>query len=225
MADAWFRPVAAGRHRLLSDEERPACSWFEKMAAMKRISASDAISVGTAWVNLPVVPNKTMATSNRLRIEPLRAAHAEVMYPIQLDERIYRYIPTRRYATLDDLAERFRKLEAGSPDPGQAWLNWCLFLREDGSAIGHLQASISLVDRAAWVAYVLTPGAWGHGYATEALAWLLDHLASACHVDLARAQIDSRNTASLAVVQRLDFERKRDVTESGSVDHVYEKSI
>ena len=31
-------------------------SWAHRMVAMKRISVSSAISVGTAWVNLPVVP-------------------------------------------------------------------------------------------------------------------------------------------------------------------------
>jgi len=155
----------------------------------------------------------------------LRVAHVEAMFPILLDERIYAFIPTRRHITPAGLAERFRKLEAGSPDPGEEWLNWCLFRRDDGSAIGYLQATVSQTDRAAWVAYVLTPGAWGHGYATEALDWLLKHLAIAGRVDLARAQIDSRNAASLTVVERLKFEKKMDVVEDGVVDYVFERLV
>ena len=166
-----------------------------------------------------------MQTTKRLRIEPLRESHAEALFPALLDERIYAFIPARRHLTAADLAERFAKLAAGSPDPGEQWLNWGLFRRDDGAAIGYAQATVSVAERTAWVAYVLTPAAWGQGYATEALAWLLQHLACAREVERARARIDTRNVASIAVVQRLQFEKTQALVEDGVVDHVYEKSL
>ena len=45
------------------------------------------------------------------------------MFPVLLDERIYRYIPGKPYTSVGGLAERYRRLEAGSPDAGEQWLN------------------------------------------------------------------------------------------------------
>jgi len=161
----------------------------------------------------------------RLKIDPLREAHAQAMFPVLLDERIYRYIPGKPYTSVGGLAERYRRLEAGSPDESEQWLNWCLFRLSDGMPIGNLQSTISIPERAAWVAYVLSPEAWGQGYATEAMFWLLSYLKDTGLVDVARAQIDSRNVASQAVVEGLQFERSADVMEDGAIDFVYEKLL
>ena len=61
------------------------------------------------------------------------------------------------------------------------------------------------IDRS--IAYVLSPDAWEHGYATESLPWLLNFLKATGAVDIARAQIDDRNAASQRVVERLQFDR------------------
>lgn len=164
-----------------------------------------------------------MILTARLKIEPLRESHAQAMFPTQLDERIYRYIPGKPYASVSALAERYRRLEAGSSDPDEQWLNWCLFRLSDGTPIGSLQSTISVHERAAWVAYVLSPGAWGQGYAKESMLWLLSYLRAAGTVDVARAQIDCRNAASQAVVEGLQFERRANVVLGGAVDFVYEK--
>jgi RimJ/RimL family protein N-acetyltransferase len=147
------------------------------------------------------------------------------MLPVLLDERIYRYIPGQPYTSAAGLAARYRRLEAGSPDASEQWLNWCLFRRVDGTPLGSLQSTISIPERAAWVAYVLSPEAWGQGYATESMVWLLDYLKGTGIVDVARAQIDSRNVASQAVVEGLQFDRKADVLEDGTIDFVYEKLL
>lgn len=166
-----------------------------------------------------------MNTTSRLRIEPLRESHAQAMFPLLQDDRIYRFIPDKRYGAVADLAGRYRRLEAGSPDPGEQWLNWCLFRHDDGRAIGTLQATISVRDRAAWIAYVLAPDVWGQGYATESVRWLLGYLEATGIVDVARAQVDGRNRASQAVVERLRFRRAADVMEDGNVDFVYELQL
>jgi len=147
------------------------------------------------------------------------------MLPVLSDARIYRYIPGKPYASVGDLAERYRRLEAGSPDASEQWLNWCLFRLSDGMPIGNLQSTIAIPERAASVAYVLSPVAWGQGYATEAMLWLLSYLKATGLVDVARAQIHSRNFASQAVVEGLQFERGSDVMEDGAIDFVYEKHL
>ena len=176
------------------------------------------------WNGAPA-KGRSLNVTARLKIDPLRESHAQAMFPRLLDERIYRYIAGKPPASVAALAERYRRLEAGSSDPGQQWLNWCLFRLDDGTPIGSLQSTILVRERVAWVAYVLSPDAWGHGYARESLLWLLGHLETAGTVDVARARIDSRNTPSQAVVQALRFERRADVVEDGAVDFVYEKRL
>lgn len=166
-----------------------------------------------------------MQTTRRLRIEPLNETHAAALLPVLHDERIYPYIPDRRCDRVEDLAARYRRLAAGSGDPAEQWLNWALFRQTDGQAIGVLQSTVSVNERLADVAYVLSPAHWGNGYATEALAWLLQHLAARGTLDTARAQIDERNTASLAVVRRLGFAHVRTVQEETSTDEVHQRSL
>lgn len=156
---------------------------------------------------------------------PLRESHATAMFGALSDARIHRYIPGQPYPSVAALAERYRRLEAGSPDPDEQWLNWSLFRLDDGAPVGSLQSTISAGDRSAWIAYVLAPRFWGQGYATESVRWLLDHLEALGTVDVARAQIDHRNVASQAVVERLRFERGADVLEDGVVDFVYERRL
>lgn len=91
-----------------------------------------------------------------------------------------------------------------SPDGTELWLNWTVF--EGQQVIGTIQASVTLVDQSAAVAYVFGPMFWGQGYATEAMRALLDFL-SGLGVGRARANLDTRNVASARLVERLGFVR------------------
>jgi hypothetical protein len=79
-----------------------------------------------------------MIETQRLRCEPVRIEHAETMYPVLLDPRIYAYLPERPPVSIDALRRRYEVLSAGkSPDGSEHWLNWMLFLRATGEAIGY----------------------------------------------------------------------------------------
>lgn len=143
----------------------------------------------------------------RLTLEPLRAAHAALLFPILADARLYTYVPDAARATVALLSERFGELERGAP-PGEneIWLNWLLRRRDDGAAIGTLQATVEPGGRA-WIGYLLTPPAWGHGFATEACAWLVAELARRHGVRDIMASVDVRNARSIAVLERVGFAR------------------
>ena len=51
--------------------------------------------------------------------------------------------------------------------------------------------------------YSLTPGAWGHGYATEAARAVLEYGLGPLGLPEVLAEVDEGNTASVAVVKRL----------------------
>jgi ribosomal-protein-alanine N-acetyltransferase len=143
----------------------------------------------------------------RLRLEPLERAHAEALFAGLADARVYRFIADGPPADVETLRSRYARWETRqSPDGRERWLNWALFLPAERRYIGHLQATV-YADGEADVAYVLRADAWGHGYAREAtramIAWLRAHQ----RVGVVRATVDTRNRASIALLEALGFGR------------------
>jgi ribosomal-protein-alanine N-acetyltransferase len=143
----------------------------------------------------------------RLRIEPLRAAHAPLLFPVLADPRIYAYVPDEIHATVESLAARYAFLERGAPQ-GEAdvWLNWALQRADTGAWVGTLQATVT-PDSHAYIGYVLGPLAWGQGFATEACKWLVADLQKRYVLGEIRATVDVRNLRSVRVLERIGFRR------------------
>src|SRR5881392_2854460 len=88
-----------------------------------------------------------------IKLEPQTAAHAEEMFELLSDPKIYRY-EGKPPSSLESLRERFQRLESRrSPDGREQWLNWVIRL-QGGEAAGYVQATVHEDGRAA-IAYVL----------------------------------------------------------------------
>ncbi|MDB5045131.1 MAG: GCN5-related N-acetyltransferase [Deinococcus sp.] len=145
-----------------------------------------------------------LLTTPRLRLEPQVAAHAPVMAAALADPRSYLYIPGKPPADAEALRRRFAHQESRrSPDGSDLWLNWVVLSGQ--TALGTVQATVHLAQRTADVAYVFAPGAWGQGYASEAVRAMLSFLHSGLEVEEFVAHLDTRNVASRRLVQRLGF--------------------
>jgi len=141
--------------------------------------------------------------TERLRIEPLAARHAEELFEPLSDPALYRHVPRGPPASLDELRARFRRLSSRrSPDGAERWLNWVL--RAGARPVGWIQAT-ARGDGAAEIAYSVFAGAQRRGYATEGVAWMIGWLRSALGVAHLRATVDPRNAASIALLGRLGF--------------------
>ena len=147
------------------------------------------------------------ARTARLRLEPLQASHAPLLYPLLADPRLYAYVPDAAYTSVALLAERFAMLERGAPKGSdELWLNWVLLRLDDDTAVGTLQATVRPgID--AWIGYTLVTSGWGQGYATEACAWLVADLPLRYGVVEILASVDVRNAKSIALLERLGFGR------------------
>lgn len=167
-----------------------------------------------------------MMKTEHLSIEVLRPEHAELLFGELRDERIYLYIPERPPVSVEVLKARYKQLVAG-PSPGskERWLNWIMFAASDGAPVGTLQATVLFEERRSYVAYVVFPRYWRQGIAIEGLAWLLEHLRSNHAVDLALAEINVRNDASLAVMRRLGFSYSETIRSGECEDHVFVKRL
>lgn len=163
--------------------------------------------------------------TDRLIVEPLTPDHAVELFEPLGDARLYQFIPDQPPAGVAALRARHQRLAARrSPDGAELWLNWVL--RAGADAVGTLQATVT--GPRAHVAYVVFTAHQRRGYATEATRWLVDWLAAALDVTLARASVDARNAASIALLHRLGFALTATAPSDdtpGATDHTFELTL
>lgn len=143
----------------------------------------------------------------RLILEPLVVSHAHALYAALQAPELYRFIPRDPPPSPDSLAARYAILATRhSPDGHELWLNWVLRLRETDVYVGTVEVTV-YPNRTAELAYQVFPPFWHHGFATEACTRVLAHLVADYQVSRVAAEIDTRNAASMHLVERLGFTR------------------
>ena len=144
--------------------------------------------------------------TERLQLRPLVASHADALFEGLHDRRLFAFVPGEPSASVEHLRERYTKLAArASPDGTSDWLNWALWCIPEDRYIGFVQATIP-ATRIPTIGYVLFYDAWGKGYAREATSAMIAHLASHYHTHEIHATVDTRNAASIKVLEGLGFE-------------------
>lgn len=143
-------------------------------------------------------------TTQRLWFDPVTAAHADEVFPVVSDPRIYTYLPEQPPSSVDALRKRYEFLSRRkSPDGTEIWLNWILRLRETNDPIGFYQATVRAASCS--IAYGIHPKHWRRGYATEASHTIITHLFETYGVASVTTEISVRNEASIRLVKRLGF--------------------
>jgi [ribosomal protein S5]-alanine N-acetyltransferase len=156
---------------------------------------------------IPAVATETVLETPSLSIEPLLSAHAVRLYEGLKDERLYEFIPQNPPASPQALEDRYQGLSSRrSPDNSEVWLNWALRARRSGDYVGVLEATVH-ENLTATIAYMVFVPFQGRGVAVEACRRLLAHLFEDYRVSVVAAEIDTRNVASIALVESLGFER------------------
>ncbi len=164
------------------------------------------------WARHAQVGHAKLETE-RLRLEPLQESHAVELFDLYSDPRLYEFIPQGPPASLAALQERYRFLSSRqSPRGDEGWFNWATRLKVEGICIGCIQITLRNDDRAQ-IAYDLGTAYWRNGYATEACSRIIAALFES-GVREVWAELDTRNVASIRLLERLGFDRgalKRDV--------------
>jgi [ribosomal protein S5]-alanine N-acetyltransferase len=139
-----------------------------------------------------------------MRLEPLLPMHAAAMFELLSEPALYRHTDDEPPASEQALHERYQRLATRlSRDGRQHWLNWVLRL-PDGALAGYVQATV-MPDGDAWIGYVLSPVHGGRGLATQAVEVMSRHLAQAWGVTRLLASVETGNTPSIRLLQRLGF--------------------
>lgn len=141
--------------------------------------------------------------TERLRIQPLRPEHADGLFPVLDDPRVGRWIGGPPAADVEQLRAVIARQQAGPPAdrPDERWWNF-LVEADDVGPVGTLQATV--YRGWAEIAYVFGPRGWGSGYATEAVRWLVGHLADDDVVEL-WAAVHADNAPSRRLLDRVGF--------------------
>jgi len=140
--------------------------------------------------------------TRRLMLTPLRSEDAGPMAMALSDVRLHEFIGGTP-ASPAELTARYRRMVAGSGDPGEIWLNWIVRLRESSEPVGTVQATLTRQDGrwAAAVAWTVGVPWQGRGYAAEAadalVTWLISQGAA-----VVTANIHPDHHASAAVAMR-----------------------
>lgn len=145
--------------------------------------------------------------TSRLRLEPLQADHARILFADLQDSRLYRYFPQDPPSSVDSLAERYEKLQSRtSPDGKELWLNWVIRRKEDGAHVGTVEATVK-DNGTADLAYFVFSEYQRRGVAREACERVIAWLSAELGVRTVAATIDTRNAASIALVESMGFRR------------------
>lgn len=145
--------------------------------------------------------------TERLRLEPIRADHADGMFDGLREPSVYAYQTDEPPRDVASLRERYARLAAGHSDDELAhWLNWILVRRDGGAVAGYVQATVEKNRSSGEIGYLVLPAQQRNGFGGEAVGAMVRHLFAA-GVGKLRATIDVRNAASLALIERLGFTR------------------
>lgn len=116
---------------------------------------------------------------------------------------------------LADEGERFiRQMMAAHPDTPGEWFQFAVALRTTAQLIGDCAAMPRADDPSQCeIGFTIAPGYQGHGYATEAARLLMGYLFARGKHRIT-ACCDPRNTASIAVLERLAMRREGHLRQS-----------
>jgi RimJ/RimL family protein N-acetyltransferase len=145
--------------------------------------------------------------TERLLLRPWRPDEVDTYHRLKGDPDVVRFLYDA-VLTREEAAAKLRSLRSTLTEPGQ-WMNVAVELAATNDVVGVVGLGwVSADHRSADIGYTFSPAHWGHGYATEAAAALVDLAFTGLGAHRVCGRIDARNTASGAVLERLGMRRE-----------------
>ncbi|MGH2539946.1 MAG: GNAT family N-acetyltransferase [Actinomycetota bacterium] len=145
----------------------------------------------------------TSIETERLRLRRFSPRDVAPFQVYRADDDVARFQSWSGF-TLEQAARFVREMASSDPGvPGEPF-QVALARLDDDVLVGDCMLALDPGDPPnAEVGYTVAPGSQGRGYASEAVAALLDYAFDELGVAKARAVTDSRNAPSIAVAERL----------------------
>ncbi len=142
----------------------------------------------------------------RLCLEPLSVTHAEALFHGLSNPALYDFVPQDPPASPDELRNRFARVLKGPADGRAIWRNWAVKIRQNDRYAGFIETTIRQ-DKSVYLAYFIFAAIWRQGIGHEGVHAVLDHLRAAYEAKEVIAEMDTRNLASIGLVESLGFMR------------------
>ncbi|TWP50665.1 GNAT family N-acetyltransferase [Lentzea tibetensis] len=142
-------------------------------------------------------------TSRRLKLRPFHRGDARALAEYRSDPEVARYQGWDPPMSFTE-ATRFVDDQTAPMQPG--WYQYAIDL--DGELIGDIGINLHDNRMQAEIGYTLATKHQGHGYATEAVARVLEHLFTERGLHRVSAECDARNVRSALLLERLGFQQE-----------------
>jgi [ribosomal protein S5]-alanine N-acetyltransferase len=141
----------------------------------------------------------------RLELRKLCAVDEEFLVRLDADPVVMEHIHTGPLAYAEAL--RYAHMQVEAAESRYRWGKWLAVLRAGAVPVGWVElCKRSGPDRDdLQVGYEFAPEHWGRGYATEAVARVLEYAFAELKLDRVAAVVRLANTASLHVLDKLGF--------------------
>ena len=153
-----------------------------------------------------------VADSPRLSFEPITEQDAELLFELDQDPEVMKYINGGQVTTMQEVhdvfiprLQKYQNLEKG-------WGLWKVTIKDEQRYIGWIlvRPMDFFGDKPQWhdieVGWRLKREAWGKGYATEAAKAVCDALAQQDEVEKISAVAVEDNLASIGIMQKLGMQ-------------------
>ena len=148
-----------------------------------------------------------LLTTERLVLRRFRPADVEVLAAYRSDPAVARYQSWEAPYPLRKAEYAIETMAAADPtQPG--WFQYAVELTAERTLIGDVGVNLHDNLMQAEMGYTLAPKWQGHGYATEAVQAVLDHLFRVQGLHRVSAECDARNLPSARLLERTGFRRE-----------------
>ena len=146
-------------------------------------------------------------TTNRLTLRPLTMDDAADLFAVFSDPAVVRYWSAEPWTSVTNAQDAIAlALEAYRE---QNEVRFGIELAETGALVGTVNLHhVFPQNRRCEIGYALASPCWGKGYASEALSAALDYGFHELRLNRVEADIDPRNAASSAVLERMGFRKE-----------------
>jgi aminoglycoside 6'-N-acetyltransferase len=147
--------------------------------------------------------------TDRLVIRRFQAQDAPTLAAYRSDPTVARYQSWDSPFTLAQAQAFIDSFGAANPDTPGAWFQFAIVEASTGLHVGDVAAGVDADDpRLVTIGVTLATSAQCNGYATEAVAWLLDYLFLERDKHRVTADCDVRNDSVVALLDRLQMRRE-----------------
>jgi len=131
-------------------------------------------------------------------------AHAEELFAVLAEAALYEFIDEEPPQSVEALRQKLALSESRrSPDGSEHWLNWVV-RDESRTVAGYVQATVA-ANLETNVAYAIGSAFWGRGIASEAVAQMLEIVATDFEVKRFFVVVERGNGRSVRLAERLGF--------------------